>query len=63
MFTVVNIARRNNIDPEQALIKTNEKFTTRFKEMESLAHKPLTELTFDEWNELWAKAKANLKTK
>ena len=37
LFTVVNIARRNNIGPEQALIKTNEKFTARFKEMEKLA--------------------------
>ncbi|MBR2386349.1 nucleoside triphosphate pyrophosphohydrolase [bacterium] len=63
LFTVVNIARRNNVDPEQALIKTNEKFTARFKEMEKLADKELEELTFDEWNELWAKAKKNLKSK
>lgn len=57
MFALVNLARWNKIDAEQALNIANEKFTKRFKKMEELATKPLTELSFDEWDELWKNAK------
>ncbi len=57
LFALVNLARRNQIDAEQALIRSNTKFMKRFRKMEELSEKPLTELTFDEWDILWKKAK------
>lgn len=60
LFAVVNLARRNQIDAEQALIRSNTKFMKRFRTMEELAEKPLTELTFDEWDALWKKAKKSV---
>ncbi len=57
LFALVNLARWNKIDAEQALNIANEKFIKRFKKMEELTQKPLENLTFDEWENLWAKAK------
>ena len=57
LFALVNLARWNKIDAEQALNIANEKFTKRFRKMEEIAQKPLEDLTFEEWEELWAKAK------
>ena len=57
LFALVNIARWNNIDPEVALSKANQKFTKRFNKLEELCNKPLNELTFEEYDELWQKAK------
>ncbi len=57
LFALVNLARWNKIDAEQALNIANEKFTKRFRKMEEIAQKPLKDLTFEEWEELWAKAK------
>ena len=34
-FTVINLSRRLNLDPEQTIRKANKKFTTRFNEMEN----------------------------
>jgi tetrapyrrole methylase family protein/MazG family protein len=34
LFSVVNLARHLNVDPEEALSATNRKFTARFKRME-----------------------------
>lgn len=57
LFAVVNLARWNEIDAEQALIKANQKFMTRFRKMEELAQKPLNEYSFSEYDALWKKAK------
>ncbi len=57
LFAVVNLARWNKIDAEQALLKANKKFIERFKTMEAEAHKELEHLTLEEWDELWKKAK------
>lgn len=57
LFAIVNLARRNKIDPEQALLKSNAKFIKRFQKMEELHGAPLAGLTLDEYEELWAKAK------
>ncbi len=57
LFAVVNLARWNKIDAEQALLKANKKFINRFKSMEANAHKELEHLTLQEWDELWQKAK------
>lgn len=56
-FATVNLARWHKIDAEQALLRANKKFTSRFKKMEEIAEKPLEEYTYDEFNELWKKAK------
>jgi len=63
LFAVVNLARWNKIDAEQALLHANKKFMTRFRKMEELATKPLTEYSFDEYDALWKQAKKNLSDK
>ena len=57
LFAVVNLARWNKIDAEQALLTANRKFISRFKAMEQNAEKELEQLTLEEWDELWKKAK------
>jgi tetrapyrrole methylase family protein/MazG family protein len=57
LFTVVNIARWAKVEPEEALRKMVDRFTGRFMKMEELATKPLTELSFEEWDALWVEAK------
>ncbi len=57
LFATVNLARWNKIDAEQALLKANKKFEKRFRKMEELATKPLTEYSFDEYDALWKRAK------
>ena len=60
LFAVVNLARWNKIDAEQALIRANNKFMTRFRKMEELADKDLSEYSLEEWDKLWKKAKSSL---
>lgn len=60
LFALVNLARWKKIDPEQALLKSNKKFIKRFKQMEKLATKPLTEYSFEEYDLLWKQAKAKI---
>lgn len=60
LFAVVNLARWNKIDAEQALINANKKFMMRFRKMEELAVKPLEEYSFDEYDALWKQAKSAL---
>lgn len=60
LFSLINYARYNNIDAENALEKTNRKFISRFRKMEKIAKNSnldLPSLTTDEMNELWEKAK------
>lgn len=61
LFAVVNLARWNKIDAEQALLKANKKFINRFQAMEKEANKELEHLTLEEWDSLWKKAKQALK--
>ncbi len=56
-FAVVNLARWNKIDAEQALLKSNKKFMKRFRKMEELATKPLENYSFEEFDALWKEAK------
>jgi len=60
LFAIVNLARWKQIDPEQALLSANEKFIKRFKLMEKFATKPLEEYSFEEYDNLWKKAKNEL---
>lgn len=57
LFSLVNVARWNNIDPECALSKANAKFTKRFNKLEELSIKPLNELSYEEYETLWSEAK------
>ena len=61
LFAVVNLARWNKIDAEQSLLKANKKFELRFRKMEELAEKPLTEYSFEEFDALWKNAKKEVK--
>lgn len=61
LFTVVNLARWMKVEPEEALRKMLGRFTERFRQMELKSSKPLTELSPDEWDELWNQAKWELR--
>ena len=60
LFTLVNIARWQDIDAEAALRDANKKFYLRFSRMEELCRQrglELKELTFEQWDELWEEVK------
>ncbi len=60
LFTVVNIARWRKVDPELALRDVNRKFKARFEKMEAAAreeNRKLEDLSPDEWEALWQRAK------
>lgn len=60
LFAVVNVARLLDIDPEEALRRTNSKFASRFKFIEHRADESgvaLEEMTFDEMDAIWDEAK------
>ena len=64
LFTIVNIARWEGIDPETALRTANGKFFRRFSCMEDLCRQRnlvFADLSFDEKNDLWEEAKEILK--
>lgn len=59
-FSLINYARFEDINPEAALEKTNKKFKYRFQKIEEHAStlgKKITDLSIDEMNEIWEKAK------
>jgi tetrapyrrole methylase family protein / MazG family protein len=63
LFTLANFARRQGIDLESALRKSNRKFYKRFSCMEEFCRKrglDLSKMSFDEQNELWEEAKKTL---
>ena len=57
LFSLVNYARFEGINPENALEKVNMKFTKRFEYIENKASERLTSLSLDDMNILWAEAK------
>lgn len=57
LFSLINYARFNNIDPEQALQKVNHKFKRRFEYIEEKAVIPLSEMTLEAMDALWNEAK------
>ena len=64
LFSLVNYARFNNINPENALAKTNEKFKKRFQLMEQFIEKEgleLSKMTLNKMDIYWEKAKKHLK--
>lgn len=62
LFSIVNLARFLNLNPEEALNCTSQKFINRFEFMEESAknlNKDFEKMTLEEKDELWNKAKAN----
>ncbi|MCL4162340.1 UNVERIFIED_CONTAM: hypothetical protein GTU68_057537, partial [Idotea baltica] len=60
LFSMVNYARFLNISPENALERTNKKFSKRFKYLESKAkglNKNLKDMTLSEMDVFWEEAK------
>ncbi len=60
LFTLINIARWYELDPSEALQGTNERFIQRFKKMEAVADRPLSDYTLKQLETLWQQAKARL---
>ena len=58
LFTMVNLARRLNVEPELALRHTNAKFRRRFAAMEAASPQPLEALSAAQLESLWSQAKA-----
>ncbi len=60
LFSMVNYARFLNINPENALERTNKKFVKRFQYLEEKAkslNKPLKDMTLSEMDVFWEEAK------
>jgi len=60
-FTLVNLARHLQVDPEKALRRANDKFSRRFHAAERMARengRPLNALSAGELDDLWDAAKA-----
>ena len=60
LFSMINYARFVGVDPEMALERTNKKFIKRFQYLEAESKKDgkeLGEMTLNEMDEYWNKAK------
>ena len=60
MFALINAARFMKLDPEEALRRTNERFTSRFHSMEHKAKetgRSLSDMSLAEMDQLWDEAK------
>jgi tetrapyrrole methylase family protein/MazG family protein len=60
LFTIVNLSRFLKLNPEEALFRTIDKFTARFKIIESEAarlDKEVENMSPQEMDEIWEKAK------
>ena len=60
LFSAVNYARHLGIDPEAALRDAITRFEGRFRKVEELANKPLSNLDIDQLEILWRQAKSSL---
>lgn len=59
-FSLINAARLYNVEPENALERTNRKFISRFNYLESQTMqkgKSLHDMSLDEMNKIWEEAK------
>jgi XTP/dITP diphosphohydrolase len=60
LFSLINYARFLDIDPEEALERTNKKFIKRFQYLEAASArdgKRLGEMSLSEMDKYWEKAK------
>ena len=58
LFSMINYARFQNIDPETALERINQKFKKRFEYIEEHAPKSMEEMSLEEMDALWNEAKS-----
>jgi hypothetical protein len=61
LFSLVNLARHERIDPEAALREATKKFDRRFRKVEAeveASEKPFSEFTLDELDAIWDKVKS-----
>ena len=64
LFTIANVARKVEVNAEEALQSTNRKFMRRFETMEKQVHgrgQNLDQLELEEMDRLWEEAKRNEK--
>jgi MazG family protein len=60
LFVLANLSRHIDVDPEEALRRTNEKFSRRFRYIESelaAAGRDIGKTSLEEMEELWTEAK------
>lgn len=60
LFSIVNVARHLDLDPELALARTNDKFIKRFHYIEAQAHaqnRSIDSMSLAEMDQLWEAAK------
>jgi MazG family protein len=60
LFALVNLGRKLGLDAELALMRSNRKFSARFRKMEQLAESDLAELTLAQQEQLYQRAKSAL---
>lgn len=60
LFSAVNLARHYKVDAERALADATTKFTKRFNEVESSLTKDMQDMSIEELEVEWQKAKAKL---
>lgn len=66
LFALINYARFLNINPEDALEKSNRKFISRFQKVEQKVaehHQNLTDMTLEQLDKYWNEAKSEEKDK
>ncbi len=61
IFTLVNIARWFNINPEDSLSETNKRFLDRFAYMELALNENISTQSKEDLKQLWQRAKAKVK--
>jgi XTP/dITP diphosphohydrolase len=62
LFSLINLARKYDLNPDDALEKTNQKFISRFQYIEAKAkeqNRPLNSMTLEEMDTFWNEAKHN----
>lgn len=57
LFSLINYARFEGIDPETALEKVNKKFKSRFEYIEANANQDLQDMSLEQMDALWNQAK------
>tara|TARA_R110000824_G_scaffold19504_2_gene75419 strand:+ start:18401 stop:19144 length:744 start_codon:yes stop_codon:yes gene_type:complete len=62
LFSAVNLARHYKVDAERALADATTKFTKRFNKIESSLSKDMQDMSIEELEVEWQKAKAGLAT-
>ncbi len=60
LFVLINLARWYDLEPEDALHTTNQKFIQRLSKIEAKSDRPLSDYSLEELDRLWDQAKAQI---